>query len=309
MFGNKHPEDGSASAGGSSAGVLRRMLAMKILLLGFFVVVAMRLVQIQVIRSAAYREIARKQYEAKVILPATRGSILDRNGKLLVSNMQFISFGADPKMVGDGAEALADRFARVFEKPRETYLGKLSASDKRFVWLERRVKPQFSKRINAREFEGLVEMQEPRRLYPFDDLAGQLIGFTDVDNHGLSGIELELDKELKGVDGYVIMQRDGLGRKHPSLDYPRVEPANGRSVVLTIDLEYQSIAEEELRKGVERNKAESGLVVMLDPATGEILAMADYPPLNPIHVAEGDVSLARIRSVLICSSRGRSSRS
>ncbi len=279
------------------AGIRYRMLALKLALLLSFVGIALRLVQIQVIRSAGYKEIARRQSEARVVLPATRGSIFDRNGKLLVSNTQLISFGADPKMIGERAEALADRFASVFGKSKESYLAKLSIPGRRFVWLERRVKPQFSKRINAKDFDGLVEMEEPQRLYPFESLAAQLIGFTDIDNHGLSGIELELDAQLKGTDGEVIMQRDGLGRTYPSLDYPRVDPVNGRSVVLTIDLEYQAIAEAELSKGVERNQAESGLVVMMDPATGEILAMANYPPLDPAHVPADDPASSRNRAV------------
>jgi cell division protein FtsI (penicillin-binding protein 3) len=259
---------------------LGRLLFLKIGLLLFFLVVALRLVQVQVIDSSGYKEIARRQYEVKVSIPATRGNIYDRNGKILASNTMFVSFGADPKIVGDDAAAIAERFARVFGKSKASYLEKLTTTNTRFVWLERRVSPEFSKKINASEFEGIIQLDEPQRIYHHDYVAGQLIGFTDVDNNGLSGIELQFNDQLKGADGYVIMQRDGLGRKRPSVDYPRAEPVNGRSIVLTLDLDYQSIAEEQLRKGIERNKAESGLVVMLDPASSEILAMANYPSIN-----------------------------
>jgi cell division protein FtsI (penicillin-binding protein 3) len=127
-------------------------------------------------------------------------------------------------------------------------------------------------------------VSEPRRIYHYESVGGQLLGFTDVDNRGLSGIELQFEKQLSGVNGYVIMQRDGLGRRRPSVDYPRVDPTNGNNIVLTIDLEYQSIAESELRKGIERNQAESGLVLMLEPSTGAILAMANYPGIDPNNI-------------------------
>ncbi|MDH3251907.1 MAG: penicillin-binding transpeptidase domain-containing protein [Ignavibacteria bacterium] len=260
---------------------LRRMLWTKIILLLLFVVVAFRLVQIQVIRSGEYREIARRQYEARITLPATRGAIHDRNGNAIVSNTVLVSFGADPKMIGNEARAVAAYFSDVFGKPRSYYLARLSDRQKRFVWLERGVRPQTARRIKPDRFDGLIQLNEPKRLYHYDHLAGQVIGFTDIDNNGLSGIELEYDAQLRGKNGYVIMQRDGLGRKRPSVDYPYVEPVNGSTLFLTIDLEYQAVAEEELRNGVERSKAEAGLVIMLDPATGEVLAMANYPFLNP----------------------------
>jgi cell division protein FtsI (penicillin-binding protein 3) len=276
---------------------LRRLLWVKIGVLVVFAVVALRLVQIQVLQSHNYREIARKQYEVKVPQPAARGNIYDRNGKLLVSNTQYISFGADPRTVGERAEAVAERFARVFGKPRGFYLDKLSAQDKRFVWLERRAKPQLSKAINAPDLQGVIELKEPQRLYHYEHIGGQVIGFTDVDNTGLNGIELALDRYLKGKDGYVVMQRDGLGRKRPSVDYPRVEPTNGASVVLTIDIEYQAIAEEELARGIQRNHAESGLVVILDPATGEVLAMANSPAMDPANLAGTSQAVMKNRAI------------
>ena len=274
-----------------------RTLIVKVGLLLFFVVVALRLVQIQVIDAAKYREKAERQYESRVDLPALRGKIVDRNQRQLVTNMMFVSFAADPKIIGDRASELAERFAQVFDKPKSQYLEKINLETRRFVYLERRVSPQYEKRINAASFEGLVVKDEPRRHYQYDHVAGQLLGFTDDDNKGLSGIELQLDTLLRGRNGYVIMQRDAIGRRRPSVDYPRIEPINGNTAELTIDIEYQAIAEEELRKGVERNKAESGLAIMLDPATGEVLAMANYPSINPGDPASAGPAAARNRVV------------
>lgn len=285
----------------------RRVLALKIALLIFFAVVALRLVQIQVIDAAEYQAIARTQYHAEVPLLASRGSIYDRNGNILVSNTITVSFGADPTMVGEKAGILAERFAHVFKKPKSEYLEKLRPKSivskdgtrrpRRFEWLERRVRADVASLISVSDIEGVVKINEPMRIYRYDTIAGQVLGYTDIDNNGLSGIELAFNEQLRGRSGYVIMQRDGLGRRRPTVDYPRVEPINGNDLVLTLDLAIQSVAEEELRNGIERTKAESGLVVILDPATGEVLAMASYPGINPNQYSRMAPGLARNRII------------
>jgi cell division protein FtsI (penicillin-binding protein 3) len=275
----------------------RRVLIVKGVLLLFFVLVSLRLVQIQVIESGTYKDKARKQYEKPEEIPAQRGTIYDRTGHPLVTNARFISFGADPSMVGERSGEVAGRFAAVFNRQRSFYTEKLSGPSRHFVWLERGVNPSTEGRINIAEFPGLITIPAPLRLYPYGSVAGQLLGFTGVDNNGLSGLELELDSVLRGHNGSLILQRDGLNRKRQSVDYPRVDPVDGDAVNLTIDLDYQSIAEEELRKGIERNKAESGLVAMMDPATGEILAMANYPQMNPADPSGTDPLIVRNRVV------------
>ncbi len=273
-----------------------RLLTVKIALLLAFVVAALRLVQIQVIDSAKYQSIARKQYEVKIVLPSTRGNIYDRRGNILVSNTMFFSYAADPKIVADGASSVARRFSRVFGKPEQFYLQKLE-SDRRFVWLERRVSPDVAKRLQAQTLEGVAELNESKRLYHYDNIGGQVVGCTNIDNVGMSGIEFSYDTQLRGVDGFVVMQRDGMGRKRPSADYPRQEPVYGHSIGLTIDVGYQSIVEEELKKGVERMKATTGLAMILDPNTGAVLAMSHYPSLNPYDVAHTDIQTLRTRAV------------
>ncbi len=273
-----------------------RLLMTKIVLLMAFVIAAFRLVQIQVIDSAKYQAIARKQYEVKIILPSTRGNIYDRQGNILVSNSMFFSYAADPKIVGDRSAAVAKKFSGVFGKPEQFYLQKMQ-DEKRFVWLERHVSPEVAKRLQANSLEGVAELNEPKRLYHYDNIGGQVIGCTNVDNVGISGIEYSYDKELRGVDGFVVMQRDGMGRQRPSADYPRQEPVHGHSIALTIDVGYQSILEDELKKGVERTKASAGLAMILNPNTGEVLAMAHIPSVNPYDVAHTDVQTLRARAV------------
>jgi cell division protein FtsI/penicillin-binding protein 2 len=258
-----------------------RLLALKIAFFCGFVIVGARLVHIQLINAPRYQELARRQYESETPLPAMRGVIYDRNGAVFTSNTMAVSFGADPMMIGARATALADRCARVFGKPARSYLETLRTRGRHFVWLERRVPAETARRITVAEFPGLVVVDEPRRLYNNNRLAGQVVGFTSIDNVGLSGIELQYNALLRGVNGRTVMQRDGRGALHPSVDYPTIEPVNGNNVILTLDLGMQGIAEQELRNGMERTRATSGLVVMLDPRTGEVLAMANFPGFDP----------------------------
>jgi len=274
-----------------------RVRTVKVVFLLFFLVVILRLIQVQVIDARTYKEKAQSQYENVQTIPQARGAIYDRTGQPFVTTAQFISFGADPAMIGDRARDVAARFAHVFAKPPQEYLSKILSGARHFVWLERRTNPQFEHRLDVTEFPGLVAIPEPVRLYPNGKLAGQLLGFTDVDNRGLSGIELQVDSLLRGKSGTLTLKRDGMNRKRLSVDYPRVEPINGDAVYLTIDIEYQAVAEEELRIGIEHNKAECGIVAMMDPFTGEILAMASYPPIDPADPAASDAAAMRNKTV------------
>jgi len=279
-----------------------RFFILKLCFIAFFAVIVVRLAKIQVIDSSKYKSLARKQYERSFVLPATRGEIFDRNGNIIVSNTMFLSFAADPKIIGDHQEHVAETFATVFGKPRSFYLDKLRETDqnqnnKRFVWLERRVNPEIAHRIESAKLDGIVMLNEPKRLYHYDELAGALLGFTNVDNKGISGIELQYDNDMKGVNGSVVMQRDGLGRVRPSADYPRSEPINGQDLCLTIDVTYQAIVDEELKHGIELNKADGGCAIMLNPKTGEVLALSIYPCINPNDAGTFDVAAARNRVV------------
>jgi cell division protein FtsI (penicillin-binding protein 3) len=274
----------------------RRMWFFQTALVGLFFVIIGRLGQIQIIESQKYREIARKQYQSKIILPAERGLLYDCNSNVIASNSSLISYAADPQIAAEDARAIAAKFSRFFGKPKNYYLEKLQ-SDLRFVWLERQVDSKYLRDINPQKDTGIVIRYEPKRLYFHDNIAGQLIGTTNIDNIGLAGIEQEFDKQLRGIDGYVIFQRDGLGHARPSVDYPRVEPIHGHNIYLTIDMKIQAFAEKELKKGVEQNKAERGLVVILHSKTGEVLALAQYPNIDPNNFGKYDLQDQRLRAV------------
>jgi cell division protein FtsI (penicillin-binding protein 3) len=274
-----------------------RVLVIKVLFLLCFAVVAVRLVQLQVIDAGMYSEAARRQYEDRVVIRAMRGSVYDRMGRILISSAMDISFAVDPKVPGFDANKLARRFANTFHKSTEHYLTKIGPRNTNFVWLERHVARHYGTVLKASDLPGLIVVDEPRRVYHEGHLAAQLLGFTDVDGRGISGVELQFDDLLRGKDGYVIMHRDGLGRARHAVDYPRVEAQHGKSIILTINKDYQAICEEELHKGIQEYDAEGGLAVMLDPRTGEVLAMVTYPPIDPARAGDYDQSLTRNRVV------------
>jgi cell division protein FtsI/penicillin-binding protein 2 len=151
----------------------RRTFGIKIVVLLLFVILALRLVQIQVVRASEFQEIARKQYEAPIVLPAARGAITDRNGKVLVSNSTFVTFGADPKVAGNERDDIAAAMSRVFRRPREVYLNAMRDVNKRYVVLERDVEPARAAKVPAAELRGLIALNEPRRIYHYDHTAGQ----------------------------------------------------------------------------------------------------------------------------------------
>ncbi len=275
----------------------RRLLVLKLAFALGFIVVAGRLAYIQIIQAPHYQALARKQHEREMAIPALRGKIFDRHGSVLVSNTDFVSVGADPTILDDQAGVLARACAETFGRPASYYRDKLRTTTTRFVWLERSVRPEKAAPLVRLKIKGLRVFPSPKRLYHFGPVAGPLLGLTDVDNNGISGLELQYNEELKGIPGMVVMQRDAQRNMWPSADDPGIEPVNGDDLVLTIDLAYQAILEDELGKAVASNKAEGGLGILVDPRTGEILAMASTPGINPNDL--GSVQLDRARTRVI----------
>jgi cell division protein FtsI/penicillin-binding protein 2 len=237
-----------------------------------FTVVIYRLFTIQVVDSTKYRLAAKKQYESKIMLKPARGIIFDRKMNALISNVNMYSFAADPNMI-DNKDSVASLFASIFEKDKKYYLEKLEAKNTSFVWLERRIDPKYEPKIRDINLSGVIKLNEDHRVFNYDRLASQIIGYTSIDNIGLSGVELEKDEDLAGKEGYLVMQKDGLGRKRPAVEYPRQEPVNGNNVVLTIDMNIQKIVEEELSGGVSMNSSEGGKCLVMSVKSGEILGM------------------------------------
>lgn len=267
----------------------RKINFLFVVLFGIFIVILVKLINIQIIESEKYKIAARKQYENKIVLSPYRGLIYDRNMNVLVSNSFEYSFAADPNMV-DKPEQAAEMFSKVFGKSKEEYLSKLTSQNTSFVYLERKVDVSKTYGLDTLKFNGIIVLKEPKRVYNYGNLASQIVGFTNAENRGQTGIELSMQDELAGKDGFVIMQRDGRGNNRPSLDFPRKDPENGNNVVLTLDINIQRFAEEELAAGVKNYNADGGKVVVLSVKTGEILAMASNPTFDPNKISSSDTS-------------------
>ncbi len=262
-----------------------------------FAAVTVKLAIVQGVKEFYYHQVAQKQYESEVPLLADRGVVFDRNGSLVISNNYGYSYAVDPQLLDSVDKGrIATKFASVFNKPAEFFLKKMNSKSK-FVWLDRDLDPQEAAALQGFSLYGLIRLQDQQRLYPYGSTAGQVLGYTNVDGKGASGIELEFDSLLAGKDGNEIMQRDGIGRKMPAVDYPRVDPVPGCNVQLTIDMNIQQIVDEELAAGVERAKGAAGTAVFMNPNTGEILAVANYPQFDPTDYTKYSFDDSRNRAI------------
>ncbi|RPI69161.1 MAG: penicillin-binding protein 2, partial [Ignavibacteriae bacterium] len=255
-----------------------------------------RLFWVQVVEGARYRELAKKQYESKVSLRAERGRFFDRHGRDVAGMMRTTSFAADPVMLKQ-PELLSQLLASATEDSAQHYRQRLRATKGRFVWLARGVNSVLYPDLDTLQDPGLIRVTEPKRNFYYGPVAAQVLGTTDVDNNGLTGLELQYDAILRGESGFVVMQRDGRGRLRPGVNPERQSPKNGHGLELTIDIEFQRIVEQELRRGVRESGAESGTVVAIEPSTGDILAMASYPSFDPNRLNKASADAIRIRAV------------
>ena len=254
------------------------------------VAIEARLVYLQVIAHDAMVTEANIQQSDVVELPPKRGDILDRDGSPMASNVDADSAFAVPREVKNAArmlDALCGALGDCSRSERDEYIRRLTRVDKRgrlkdFAWLRRRMTPNQFERVAALELKGVYFRHEPRRYYPNRELAAHLLGWVGVDNKGLAGIEERYDSQIGGEAGEALIQVDGTGRPFNRLEKL---PTAGATVVLTIDRVIQHIVERELADGVKRTGADGGSAIVLDPQSGEILAMANYPTFNPNKVS------------------------
>ncbi len=238
-----------------------------------------RLFQIMVIDSAAYREQGFSQSQKNEKLLAVRGNIYDRHDRPLTRNIIHYSLGAHPSKIKN-KQSFSELIAKATGREAENYIGKLeSKSD--FVYLDRNLRRDKVESILGTRIAGLVIERKSRRSYPHSNVAAQIVGFTDVDDEGLVGIEKEFNILLSGTPGWVVKQVNGEGRSQIKTSFPMMPPVDGANIQLTIDLEYQSILQEELARRINESNAKGAMGVLMDPQTGAILAMASLPDYDP----------------------------
>jgi len=261
----------------------------------FLLLLIGRLSQIQLFEREKYADMANIQYQCEVKLNPERGMIFDRNYRPLALNIPTTSIAAYPDQIRD-PENTSIRLARTLGKSPAYFQAKLkSHSD--FAWLLRREHYDVATKVEQLHLDGIECQTILDRYYPKGHAASQLLGFTNVDGKGLSGVELAFDSVLKGVPGKAIFQRTGTRRLLIRSEYPITPPEDGQDVVLTIDYLYQSLAEKELRQAILEANADSGVVVIMDPRNAQVLAMVSEPGFDPNSAGEYHASAWRLRAI------------
>ncbi len=254
-----------------------------------------RLYSIQVIQSDKYKEIAQQEHLTSFSIEGERGNIYDRNYKKLAVNVNVQSLFAIPPKVENPQET-AQKISSILNLKAKDILEKLNQK-KSFVWIKRKLNETEVAEIIKLNLEGLHFLDESKRYYPKNSLASNLIGFVGIDNQGLEGLESFFDKELEGLPGLVILERDAIGGRVPlSIKEPTAHK-DGHSIVLTIDEVIQYITEEALDKAFTESEARTGIAIVVEPKTGEILAMAVKPSYDPNFFNQYPRDLWRNRAV------------
>ncbi|HSM11383.1 MAG TPA: penicillin-binding protein 2 [Lysobacter sp.] len=255
-----------------------------------------RALDIQVVNNEFYVEQGDSRSLRVIPIATSRGMITDRNGEPLAVSTPVESVWANPQELLEHP-ARIPQLAQLVGMPVEELSRKLGQrADKEFMYLQRRISPGNARRILAHEIPGVYSQREFRRFYPQGEALAHVLGFTNIDDRGQEGLELAFDEWLTGTPGAKRVIRDGQGRTIENVDLVRAA-APGHDLTLTIDRRIQFLAHRELRSTLLRTGASSGSAVVLDVATGEVLAMANLPSYNPNAVSMGNADTHRNRAV------------
>jgi cell division protein FtsI (penicillin-binding protein 3) len=246
------------------------------ILLVWFVAILFRLIDLQIFQYGEFEARAQHQQQRTVEISSKRGIIYDRSGHELAMSINVDSGFAVPSEIPDLATTVSLITRITKEDPREI-LAKCKAS-RSFCWVARKANAETAERIKSLNLKGIYFEKESKRFYPKRDLAAQVLGYVGMDDEGLSGIEREYDDRLHGKPGRILIQVDARRKNFNRVEKP---PDAGENVVLTIDQNIQYIAERELEAAMKDTRAQSGTVIVSNPRTGEILALANRPTFNP----------------------------
>ena len=265
------------------------------LLLAWFVALATRALYLQGLHNDFLQQKGESRYSRVIEISATRGRIVDRNNEPLAISTPVESVAASPADVEITPEQLA-RLARLLEADAQELERKLADSKREFAYLKRQLPPEEAARVVALGIPGVFLQREYRRYYPAGEVTAHLIGFTDVDDKGQEALELAFEHRLAGKPGSRRVIRDRLGQIVEDIESIRT-PQNGSTLMLSIDARLQYLAYRELKAAVAAHRARAGGIVVLDVASGEVLAMANVPSFNPNNRGKLDPRRTRNRAV------------
>lgn len=300
-------------------GVRRRIVWVGVLFVALYLALVARAYYLQVHTAEQWLELATRQHNKKITLTAQRGTIYDRHGEALAVSLEADSIYVNPEELGafldeqlgrnkqaltrangdalpvHTLQSVAAALADVLEEPYAEVLEKVQRH-KKFIWVKRRITTAQSQRIKELDLPGVHSIREHKRFYPNGRVMGQILGFSGTDNNGLEGIERRYDGVLASDASYLIMQKDG-GQRSIGSGQRVIKGRLGKDIYLTIDKQIQYIAEKELARAVAEAKAKTGSVVVLEPQSGQVLAMASFPDYDPNQYAEFATTARRNRSV------------
>ena len=241
-----------------------------------------RLFMLQVVESDEFSQIAARQRETVIEFPARRGMVLDRDAQTMAISVDLQVIYSDPTLIDD-PRSVARAIAPVLDvKPRSLLASLMGTSpDDQFEYVARQVDPADAKKIANLELPGIFFEAEPKRSYPNGSLASHLVGFVNVDGSVMEGVEAQYNDLLEGKPGVMSFEEDTFGRQLPQAESTYEEPEPGRSILLTIERDIQYFTETALADAVSQYKADSGTAIIMRPATGEILALANVPDFDP----------------------------
>ena len=257
-----------------------RTVTLLVFFLVLFISLISRALQLQILSCKTLKTLAEKQHIVTSPLPPERGIIFDRMGEKLAVSVMADSVCADPSKLRNPNE-VAGGIASLLHSDKDTILQKLAGRGN-FCWLARKIPPDEAITVKNQNIDGIFLIKESKRFYPNGELAGHLIGFVGMDSDGLEGLEQGYDRYLKGTPAKLIWARDAKGKKlYPRIEKPVIVEDESHNLILTIDSRIQYLVESQLREAVRDRGAKGGFAIVMDPRTGEILALANEPAFDP----------------------------
>ncbi len=270
----------------------KRIIALERVLIGLFAVIICHIFYISVIVGKSRVETAVKQWTHESALAASRGEIVDCNGKVIATNGTVYKVVLWPKSVGKGdADRVANELASLFDLDYDTIYKRATDKTRGEYTIKRQVDAATIEKLRLLKLSGVGILNDSKRYYPYGTLLSQVIGFTTRDNAGQSGLELALDKYLTGQDGKIIIETDSRGNPLPYTGSYNEDPINGSKVVLTIDQVIQSYLENALEEALRVNNAKDAQGIIIDVNSGAIKAMSTKPDYDPNDPPRSDLEL------------------
>lgn len=270
----------------------KRAIIINTLIAFAFIAVFIRLADIMLLNHKRFLEKAKRQQIGTEEIQVRRGTIFDRKGREMAVNIEVESLYVDPSET-DSPERMAHLLSSLTGRPEKALYRKLQAEG-RFVWVERKMRPETVKKIKDLGLRGIGFIREAERFYPKGPLASHVIGAVNIDNVGIEGIELQYDRFMRSNGGKILFKRDASGRRlSEGIDMER----KGNDIVLTIDEGIQAIVEAELEEALSKWRASAATAIVMDPWTGEVLALANRPTYDPNSFKNGKASERRNRAI------------